>query len=42
MAAEQQHPIAQTNLAFAYKAGNGVTKDNEKAILFLIRAAFIF
>ena len=31
-AAKQNHPVAQTNLAYAYKAGNGVTADNEKAI----------
>jgi len=31
-ASEQQDPIAQMNLGFAYKAGNGVPLDNEKAI----------
>lgn len=42
MATEQQHPIAQTNLAFAYKAGNGVTKDSEKAILFFYQGGINF
>lgn len=31
-ASEQNHPIAQMNLAVAYKAGNGVAMDKEKAI----------
>jgi len=31
-ASQQNHPIAQMNLAYAYKAGNGVPIDNEKAI----------
>ena len=28
----QGHPIAQANLGFAYKAGNGVAQSNDKAI----------
>jgi len=31
-ASRQHHPIAQVNLGFAYKAGNGVLQSNDEAI----------
>jgi len=31
-AGRQHHPIAQVNLGFAYKAGNGVIQNNDEAI----------
>ena len=31
-ASRQRHPIAQVNLGFAYKAGNGVLQSNDEAI----------
>jgi len=41
-AAEQQHAVAQTNLGFAYKAGNGVALDHEKAIELFYNAGLSF
>jgi len=42
LAAEQKHPIATMNLGFAYKAGNGVEKDEEKAIQQFYKAGLLF
>ncbi|MBL4783673.1 MAG: sel1 repeat family protein [Porticoccaceae bacterium] len=41
-ASEQEHPIAQLNLAFAYKAGNGVPADPSKAISLLYKSGVNF
>jgi len=41
-AVEQGNPIALTNLAFAYKAGNGVPVDKEKAVELFYSAGLIF
>ena len=41
-ASEQQHPIAQMNLGFAYKAGNGVPTDKEQAIQLFYNAGLNF
>jgi len=41
-ASHQQHPIAQMNLGFAYKAGNGVPLNHEKAITLFYQAGLNF
>jgi len=41
-ASEQQYPVAQMNLGFAYKTGNGVPLDNEKAIQYFYQAGLNF
>ena len=42
LAAEQKHPIATMNLGFAYKAGNGVEKNEEQAIQQFYKAGLLF
>jgi len=42
LASEQKHPIAQMNLAYAYKAGNGVPLDKQKAIEFFYQSGLSF
>lgn len=41
-AGRQDHPIAQMNLAFSYKAGNGVLQNNQKAIELFHSAGLLF
>lgn len=41
-ASAQEHPIAQLNLAFAYKAGNGVPIDPNKASTLLHKSGLNF
>ncbi|ORU94146.1 MAG: hypothetical protein A6F70_07670 [Cycloclasticus sp. symbiont of Bathymodiolus heckerae] len=40
--ANQQHPIAQLNLAFAYKGGNGVLQNNDTAIEYFHQSGINF
>ena len=37
-ASNQNHPVAQMNLAYAYKSGNGVPLNKEKAIQFFYQS----
>jgi len=42
LASEQKHPLAQMNLAYAYKAGNGVPLDKQKAIELFYQSGISF